>query len=132
MNIKKVLLVIVGSISLAVGAIGAVMPLLPAFPFLVLATVCFAKSSKRLESWFKGTKLYINNVEPFLDGKGLTIKAKVKIMLIVTVVLAISFFMMKNVLIGRIAVSLVWIFHMLWFIFKIKTRRVETEEVEEI
>lgn len=57
MNIKKSLYIILGTIGLILGAIGAVLPLLPAFPFLLLATVCYAKSSERLHNWFINTKL---------------------------------------------------------------------------
>ena len=46
MNIKKILYIVLGTIGLILGAIGAVLPLLPAFPFLLLATVCYAKSSE--------------------------------------------------------------------------------------
>lgn len=46
MKIKKILYVILGCIGLALGAVGAVLPLLPAFPFLLLAAFCFAKSSE--------------------------------------------------------------------------------------
>ena len=42
MKIKKLLYVILGCIGLALGAVGAVLPLLPAFPFLLLAAFCFA------------------------------------------------------------------------------------------
>lgn len=45
-KIKKLLYVILGCIGLALGAVGAVLPLLPAFPFLLLAAFCFAKSSE--------------------------------------------------------------------------------------
>lgn len=38
---KKVLYILLGCISLALGAVGAVLPLLPAFPFLMLAAFCF-------------------------------------------------------------------------------------------
>ena len=50
MKIKKILYVILGCIGLALGAVGAVLPLLPAFPFLLLAAFCFAKSSEKLRS----------------------------------------------------------------------------------
>ena len=60
MNIKKILYIVLGTIGLILGAIGAVLPLLPAFPFLLLATVCYAKSSKRLHNWFINTKLFKN------------------------------------------------------------------------
>lgn len=47
MKIKKIILVACGLIGVALGAVGAVVPMLPAFPFLMLAAVCFAKSSER-------------------------------------------------------------------------------------
>lgn len=39
-----------GVLSLALGAIGAVLPLLPTVPFVILAAFCFARSSPRLEA----------------------------------------------------------------------------------
>ena len=84
MKIKKILLVIVGCIGVGLGAVGAVVPMLPAFPFLMLAAVCFAKSSEKLDTWFKGTKLYKNNLETYVKGQGMTRKTKIKIMITVT------------------------------------------------
>ena len=78
MSIKKILLIIVGCIGVGLGAVGAVIPLLPAFPFLLLAAVCFAKSSERLNNWFINTKLYKNNLETYVKGQGMTKKTKVK------------------------------------------------------
>lgn len=42
---------ILGALSLMLGLIGAVLPLLPTVPFLLLATICFARSSTKLHSW---------------------------------------------------------------------------------
>lgn len=39
---------------------------------------CFARSSERLHNWFTGTKLYQNNLESYVKGKGMTRKTKVK------------------------------------------------------
>lgn len=47
-KVKKILFIVLGCIGLALGAVGAVLPLMPAFPFLLLAAVCFAKSSEKL------------------------------------------------------------------------------------
>ncbi len=40
---------LVGAFSLALGAIGTVVPLLPTVPFVILAAFCFARSSPALE-----------------------------------------------------------------------------------
>ena len=53
MNIKKILYIIFGCISFGLGAVGAVLPVLPTFPFLIFAAFCFARSSKKLDKWFK-------------------------------------------------------------------------------
>lgn len=58
MKIKKIIYIVVGCLGVGLGAAGAVLPLLPAFPFLLLAAFCFAKSSERLHNWFTSTKLY--------------------------------------------------------------------------
>ena len=121
MNIKKIIYLILGFIGLILGAIGAILPLLPAFPFLLLATICFAKSSEKIHNWFVSTKLYKNNLESYVKGKGMTNKTKIKIMIMVTILMSIGFIMMHQVVIGRIVLSLVWLFHILYFIFGVKT-----------
>lgn len=40
-----------GSVSLALGALGVVLPLLPTVPFLILAAFCFGRSDPRVERW---------------------------------------------------------------------------------
>ena len=121
MKLKKVIYITVGCIGLALGAVGAVLPLLPAFPFLLLAAICFGKSSERLDRWFKNTKLYKNNLESFVKGQGMTWKTKIKIMITVTVLMTIGFIMMNQVVVGRIVLACIWVFHIIYFIFGVKT-----------
>ena len=121
MKLKKIIYIITGCIGLALGAVGAVLPQLPAFPFLLLAAVCFGKSSERLNNWFVNTKLYKNNLESFVKGQGMTWKTKIKIMITVTVLMTIGFIMMNQVVVGRIVLACVWVFHIIYFIFGVKT-----------
>ena len=97
MKLKKILYVILGCIGVALGALGAVLPLLPSFPFLLLAAFCFARSSEKLHKWFTGTKLYKNNLESYVKGKGMTRKTKIKIMVTVTLLMSVGFVMMDQV-----------------------------------
>lgn len=121
MKIKKLVYIIIGCVGLGLGALGAALPLLPAFPFLLLAAVCFGKSSERLHKWFVGTKLYKNNLESYV--RGMTLKTKIRIMIIVTVTMSVGFIMMNAVPVGRIVLCAVWVFHVLYFVFRVKTIR---------
>ena len=69
---KRILYIILGCVGVGLGAVGAVVPMLPAFPFLMLAAFCFARSSEKLDRWFKGTKLYKDNLEDYVAGRGMT------------------------------------------------------------
>lgn len=109
-----------GCIGLGFGALGAVLPLLPAFPFLMLAAFCFARSSEKLDNWFRSTKLYKNNLESYVQGRGMTKKTKVKIMITVTLLMSVGFIMMGSVPVGRIVLFCVWVFHILYFSFGVK------------
>lgn len=122
MKIKKILWLILGCVGLGIGAVGAVLPMLPAFPFLLLAAFSFGKSSERLHKWFIGTKLYKNNLESYVKGQGMTLKTKIKIMITVTILMGFGFFMMlrKDLYIPCAILCGVWLFHILYFTFKVK------------
>lgn len=122
MKIKKILWLILGCVGLGIGAVGAVLPMLPAFPFLLFAAFSFGKSSERLHKWFIGTKLYKNNLESYVKGQGMTLKTKIKIMITVTILMGFGFFMMlrKDLYIPCAILGGVWLFHILYFTFKVK------------
>lgn len=123
MKLKKILYIILGCIGVGLGAVGAVVPMLPAFPFLMLAAFCFARSSEKLDKWFKNTKLYKDNLEDFVAGRGMTWRTKLRVMITVTLLMAIGFTMMalKSITVGCIVLSCVWGFHIIYFIWGVKT-----------
>lgn len=127
MKAKKILFIVLGCLGLGLGAVGAVVPLLPAFPFLLLAAYSFARSSERLHSWFINTKLYKNNLESYVKGKGMTKRTKVRIMITVTVLMTFGFVMMHQVPVGRIVLAAVWLFHIFYFVFGVKTLKEPAE-----
>lgn len=132
MTIKKLLYMALGCIGVALGAVGAVLPLLPAFPFLLLAAVCFAKSSEKLHTWFIGTKLYKQNLESYVQGRGMTKAAKRRVMITVTLLMSFScvIMLLKGVYLPCIILGGVWVFHLLYFTFAVKLLKEEEPGAE--
>lgn len=126
---KKILYILVGSIAVVLGAVGAVVPMLPTVPFLMLAAFCFARSSDRLDRWLKGTKLYRENLKDLAERRGMTKKAKIRVMVTVTILMSIGFALMgmKGIVTGCVVLAAIWIFHLLYFLFGVKTLRAEGE-----
>lgn len=129
MKLSKIIYTIIGCLSLALGSVGAVLPILPTVPFLMLSALCFAKSSEKLNTWFKQAKIYKNNLESYVRGEGMTMRTKTKILLTVTALMAVGFVVMlsKKVYIGFIALSIVWLVHILYFTLAIKTIPIQND-----
>ena len=130
MRLRKGLCIALGCLGVALGAAGAVLPLIPTFPFLLLAAVCFSKSSERLHQWFVGTRLYKSNLESYVQGRGMTLRAKLRIMGTVTLLMAAGFCMMCRVPVGRVALCCVWLLHTVYFVWGIKTLKEGPEQAQ--
>lgn len=128
---KSMLWLVLGFISMGIGGIGAVLPLLPSFPFLLLALFSFARSSERMEQWFRSTRLHKEHLEPLIERKVMTRKAKITVMASMTLFMGIGFFMMGSVPAGRVILGMVWLFHMLYFTKGIRTVSVQRTVGEE-
>lgn len=116
----KLLWLMIGIVSMVLGAIGVVLPVLPTTPFLLLASFCFAKGSDRFHKWFIGTKLYKKHLESFVTSRSMTLKAKLCILLPASAMLILAMLAMSNIY-GRVFIVFLIIFKYIYFFTRIET-----------
>ena len=114
----------IGMISFGLGFIGIVLHILPTTPFLLLAGFCFARSSKRVHNWFVSTKAYQRHLEPFVQKRAMTLKTKICILSLASFMLAFPLFL-TDLWWLRVFIIGLYIFKYYYFLFKIKTIKLE-------
>jgi hypothetical protein len=93
-KVIKVILIIVGTISLGLGILGMVLPVLPTTPFLLLSAAAYARGSKRFYHWLMGNKWFGHYIKNYREGNGIPRKAKITAiaMLWTTILSSVIFF----------------------------------------
>lgn len=127
MAIKRLIFLILGLLCLTFGTIGVFLPILPTVPFYLATVFCFSQSSQKLHDWFIETELYKKYLQSFVEKKGMLMKTKVSIITTVTLLMGFGFFMMarKGIWIPCIIIAVVWVCHVIYFMFGVKTIRTD-------
>ena len=105
-NLIKIVLIVLGTLSLGIGIIGIVVPGLPTTPFILLTAGLYIKSSDRLYQKLINSRFigpYINN---FRKNKGMTKRAKLSSIGIMWLMIAISCFFLIEPLTIKLIVAL--------------------------
>ena len=101
------LLKIAGTVFLILGGVGIVLPLLPTTPFLLLAAVCYARSSESWYHWLLHNRWFGSYIRNWHEGKGIPMKTKVLSILFLILTLGYSAAFVVPFLIGKVALIIV-------------------------
>lgn len=129
-NLVKVILIVIGSISVLLGVIGIFLPLLPTTPFMLLAATCYMKSSKRLYNRLINNKYFGKYIKDYQEGKGIPLKAKILAIATLWPTILYSFFFLIEKKIPKYILLIIGIsvtIHLL----RIKTSSVNNKEIQQ-
>ena len=122
----RILLLVIGTLCVVLGFLGMFLPLLPTTPFLLLAAICYARSSKRFYNWLMTNRWCGAYIRNYREGRGIPLKQKVLTILLLWLTIGyaawfmISLWWVKLILLG-IAVGVT--IHLV----RIKTFKPETQ-----
>ncbi len=115
----KILWIFLGSVFVALAALGVALPGLPTTPFLILAAACYIRSSQKLYDWLISNKTFGPYLKDYREGKGIPKKAKIlAISMIVLFVGSSVIFGIENLNL-KIAVGVLGLTGLLYVIFKV-------------
>jgi len=89
-NVVRLLLLGVGNVSVALGVVGIILPLLPTTPFLLLAAACYVRSSNTFYNWLVAHPLLSKYILSYLNGEGIPRKAKYYTLFTMWLTMAVS------------------------------------------
>lgn len=108
-KLVRALFFIAGTVSLAIGTIGIVLPILPTTPLLLLALACYCRSSKRMTKWVLTNKYFGSYIRRYKEGKGIPIKTKIAAIATLWITISYSAFFIVNI----------WIVQLILFVIAI-------------
>jgi len=116
------LLWLAGSVSLALGFLGVVLPGLPTTPFVLLAAACYAQASPRLHRWMLNHRWIGPMLRDWEHDRSLTRRSKTVAVLSMAVMVSLSIWSFR----GSVAVQLVLLATAAvgaWVVLRIPTRK---------
>ena len=91
-----------GFLQVAIGVIGIFLPLLPTTIFLILASICFLKSSPKANDWLRNHKILGGYIDNYQNKTGLTRNSKIINIVTLWTSISLSAFLLTNELYIRI------------------------------
>jgi uncharacterized membrane protein YbaN (DUF454 family) len=97
-------LLAVGTLSLVIGVVGIVVPLLPTTPFLLLAAACYARASNRLYAWLIGRRALGPIITEWRTSRSLPPGARVRALAVVALSFGASIVLVDG-LVAKVALA---------------------------
>jgi uncharacterized protein len=107
-KIVKMLFLVVGTVSLLLGAVGIFLPILPTTPFLLLSAACYLRSSNRMHKWLLNNRWFGDYIRNYQEGRGIPFKTKIiTLVFLWTTIIYSAFIALDEILIAQIALLLI-------------------------
>ena len=75
--VARLLFILLGTLCLIVGILGIFLPLLPATPFLLLASACYVRGAPTLHRWLMSHRYVGAYITIIKERRGMPLQAKV-------------------------------------------------------
>lgn len=90
----KITLIAMGTVSVGLGVLGMFLPVMPTTPFLLLAAICYERSSEHFHRWLLTNRWFGEYIRNYREGRGMLLRQKIYTitLLWLTIGLSVMFF----------------------------------------
>lgn len=117
-KIVRIFYIVLGFISLGLGCVGIVLPIIPTTPFLLLTSFYFVRGSEKFNNWFLNTKIYKKHLENFASSRIMTLHGELILLIFVSLMIFMTMFLVNN-LYASICLTILILIKYLYFILRI-------------
>lgn len=89
-DIRKYILIFLGTVFVGLGVLGMFLPLMPTTVFLLLAAYCYSRSSEKFHNWLITNRWCGDYIRNYQEGRGMTVSHKIKAVLVLWASIAFS------------------------------------------
>jgi uncharacterized membrane protein YbaN (DUF454 family) len=100
-------LIAIGTISVALGFLGILLPVLPTTPFLLLAAACYIRSSRRFYCWLINNRFCGKYIQNYREKNGIPLKLKIFVISLLWITILASVIFAVDLLVIRILLVLI-------------------------
>ena len=76
-HFKRIVLRSLGFLFVILGIMGIFLPIMPAIPFFIIASICFSKSSEKFHNLLLNNKWIGPHIKRYHENNGIKLKAKI-------------------------------------------------------
>ncbi|MBK9529255.1 MAG: YbaN family protein [Acidobacteria bacterium] len=77
MDVKKAILIFLGTVCVGLGVLGLFLPLMPTTVFLLMAAYCYSRSSDSFHNWLLNNRWLGQYITNYRSGRGISVRQKI-------------------------------------------------------
>lgn len=106
MNVARIAWTVAGTLFLGLGIAGVILPVMPGTVFLLAASACYVRGSKRLHGWLHAHPQLGPHLRAVADGRGMPMRARVIALTMMWIGVAFSIYRVELLLVEAALVLL--------------------------
>lgn len=111
---KKILFIVAGTLAVALGVVGVVLPVLPTTPFLLVAAACYARSSEKLYERLLADPVFGPYIREWRQYRTIPRRAKISAVVLIAISFSLTIFLVLENIYGQVLMALLAVSVSVW------------------